>query len=79
MVTRDTLCKTRDGRYIAIKDMDDHHLLSTIRVLRRMSPIGTVFRTTSVKRRRWINAMANEAYSRGLSLDELDPSEPIHE
>lgn len=70
-ITRDTAWRTRDGRLVAIRDMTDQHLLNTIRVLRRRSPIGTAFKTSGVRRRRWINAMANEAYERGLSLDEL--------
>ena len=72
-ITRDSIWTTKDRKKVAIKDMGDHHLLNTIRVLRGISPIGTTFSTTDPRRRRWINAMANEAYSRGLWLD--SPSE----
>lgn len=53
--------------------------MNTIRVLRNMSPIGTTFKTAPETRRRWINAMANEAYERGLQIDELTEKEPVHE
>lgn len=68
-----------DGHLIAIKDMEDRHLLNAVRVLRNMSPIGTKFKTSDVSRRAWVNAMANEAYARGLQLDPLTEGEPVHE
>lgn len=78
-ITRETVWRTKDGMRIAIMDMANSHLLNTIRVLRNMSPIGTTFKTTDERRRRWVNAMANEAYLRGLSLDTLQDGEPVHE
>jgi hypothetical protein len=78
-ITRETFWRCQDGRYVPIKDMEDSHLLRTIRVLRGMSPIGTTFKTDSVRRRNWLNAMANEAYSRGLELDGIRESDPVHE
>ena len=50
-----------------MRDMDDRHLLNTIRVFRNKSPIGTVVTCDAVRRREWLNVMANEAYARGLS------------
>jgi len=78
-ITRDSVWRTKTGILIRIRDMDDQHLLNTIRVLRAMSPIGTTFKTTPERRRRWLNAMSNEAYSRELELDEWTQNEPIHE
>lgn len=78
-ITRDTLWYPMRGEPVRIKDMHDKHLLATIRVLRGMSPIGTRFRTPDFRRRQWVNAMANEAYQRGLTLDELTSTEPVHE
>lgn len=79
LITRDSIWTARNGQRIAIRDMTDSHLLNAIRVLRNMSPIGTTFKTTDVRRRMWVNAMANEAYARGLWLDELIEKEPVHE
>jgi hypothetical protein len=79
MIDRESLWCTRDGRPIPIKDMADSHLLNTIRVLRKMSPLGTTFKTTEERRRKWVNAMANEAYARELELDPLTENEPVHE
>jgi hypothetical protein len=31
-ITRDTLWRTKDGTLVAVKNMDDQHLLNTIRV-----------------------------------------------
>lgn len=76
-ITRDSIWVTRDKKRVAIKDMDDHHLLSAIRVLRGISPIGTTFSTTDERRRRWINAMANEAYLRKLEIDPLSDAEML--
>jgi hypothetical protein len=78
-ITRDSIWLMRNGQRVAIKNMKDDHLLNTIRVLRRMSPIGTQFVTSDERRRRWVNAMANEAYLRRLTIDELQLSEPVHE
>jgi hypothetical protein len=78
-ITRESIWTTKAGRRVKIADMDDRHLLNTIRVLRGMSPIGTRFTTTEVRRRQWVNAMANEAYDRELELDELTEEEPTHE
>ena len=62
-----------------MRDMDDRHLLNTIRVFRNKSPIGTVVTCDAVRRREWLNVMANEAYARGLSIDPVDDKDPIHE
>lgn len=78
-MNRESVWKTKDGQLIAIKDMHDSHLLNTIRVLRDRSPIGTKFTCTDVRRRSWVNAMANEAYLRGLTIDDLTEGEPVHE
>lgn len=59
---------TRDGDHIQIKHMDDGHLLNTIRMLEGYSPHGTNIKMSPEWRRRFINAMCNEAYRRGLSL-----------
>ena len=77
-ITRETEWRTREGRRVRIADMDDHHLLATIRVLRGKSPIGTTVTVDDVRRRDWINAMANEVYRR-LTLEEPDDADPIHE
>lgn len=76
-ITRDSIWVTRDKQHIAIKDMRDEHLLNTIRVLRGISPIGTTFSTTDERRRRWINAIANEAYLRKLEIDPLSDAEML--
>lgn len=79
-VTRDSIWRTKDGRLVAIKDMQDSHLLNVIRCFRDMSPHGTkVVAGDAARRRQWVNALANEAYRRGLSLDELTEKEPVHE
>lgn len=74
-ITRETEWLTQDKRRIRICDMGNRHLLNTIRVLRNMSPIGTKFAGTDVRRRQWLNAMATEAYLRHLKIDELTPEE----
>jgi hypothetical protein len=78
-LNRNSSWTTRDGLRIAIKDMADSHLLNAIRVLRRKSPIGTTLRAKPSHRRKWLNALANEAYFRRLHLDDLSDDEPIHE
>lgn len=79
LIDRESLWKTKDERRVAIKDMDDHHLLATIRVLRNMSPVKTRVKMDAVRRMQWSNAMANEAYARGLRIDETTDKEPRHE
>lgn len=66
LFTRESVWTTRDGKRIAIKDMEDSHLVNTIRVLKGESPIGTRFNTDPVTRRQLLNVMCNEAYRRGL-------------
>lgn len=78
-LTPDRIWTTREGKKIPVSQMSDSHLLNTIRMLRGMSPIGTVFRTTPERRRDWINCLANEAYARGLELDPLKEGELVHE
>lgn len=78
VITRETQWRTQIGTRIRICDMTDSHLLRTIRVLRSMSPIGTKFNTTPERRRAWLNAMANEAYERGLHIDEITEQELAH-
>jgi hypothetical protein len=69
----------RNGRQVSIQQMTDDHLLNTIRVLRNASPVGTIVKTAHVRRRQWLNVMANEAYDRGLSLDPVNDKDPVHE
>lgn len=79
-ITRDTLWRTAGGRVLAIKDMEDGHILNIIRCLRDMSPQGTqVCAGDLARRREWLNVLANEAYARGLQLDPLIEGEPVHE
>jgi len=79
-ITRDSIWQTKDGQRIAVKNLEDSHLLNIIRCFRNMSPHGTkVMPSTPSRRRMWVNAMANEAYRRGLKLDELTEKEPVHE
>ena len=80
VITRDTLWCTATGRILAIKDMEDSHLLNCIRCFRGKSPEGTrVTPTDPVVRMEYLNVMANEAYRRGLALDPVDEDDPIHE
>jgi len=79
-ITRDSIWRTAAGKRIAVKDLKDSHLLNIIRCFRNMSPHGTkVFPTDPVQRRLWVNVLSNEAYHRGLSLEELTENEPVHE
>lgn len=79
-MTRDSTWYTVYGEAVAIKNMSDDHLRNTIRVLRDISPVGIRFTTLDpVLRRDYLNVMANECYARGLGLDELTTSEPVHE
>lgn len=78
-ITSETEWRTKDGQRVRIRDMTDSHLLNTINVLRGKSRKGTTFKTDDVRRREWLNVMANEAYKRGLTLDEVDGKDPVHE
>ena len=78
-LSSDSYWTTRERRRVRVCDMDDPHLLNTIRVLRGKSPHGTKWNGDSVRRREWLNVMANEAYSRGLSIEEVDEKDPVHE
>ncbi len=79
-VTRDSIWRTKDGQLVAVKDMKDSHLFNLIRCFRGMSPLGTrVVTKTEARRHDWLNALANEAYARGLQLDDLTETEPVHE
>lgn len=78
-LTADSIWVTRDKQRISVRQMTDSHLLNTIRVLRGKSPIGTRFITDPVRRRAWLNVMANEVYARGLTLEEVDEKDPLHE
>ena len=71
--------RTMDKRFVRICDMADSHLLNTIRVLRGLSPVGTRHSLRPARRMMWLNAMANEAYDRGLTLDPIREGEPVHE
>ena len=75
----ESLWMTRRGEVLRICDMSDEHLLNTIQMLRGRSPIGTRFSTTDVRRRRWINVMANVAYERGLEVPPMDENDKVHE
>lgn len=78
-ITRDSVWVTKDRQHVPISEMTNSHLLNTIRVLRGKSPSGTTWSGDAVHRRGWLNAMANEAYSRGLSIEEVDEKDPVHE
>lgn len=84
LTVQDPIWRTKDGVDVAVSEMDDSHLLNTVRVLRGISPHGTTFSTTLARRRRWVDVMANEAYRRGLKLDppteeELSGKGYVHE
>lgn len=79
-VTRESIWRTMDGQRIAVKDLADSHLLNIIRCFRNLSPHGTrVMPNAPTRRRQWLNMLANEAYARGLKLDDLTEDEPAHE
>jgi hypothetical protein len=78
-LSSDSIWTTKERQRIPIYKMGDSHLLNTIRVLRGKSPIGTTWSGDNVRRREWLNVMANEAYSRGLSIEEVDGKDPVHE
>lgn len=66
---RNLVWRTATGLKVMIRDMKDGHLLNTIRVLQGQSPKGTTVTLKDETRRRvLLNAMANEAYRRGLQL-----------
>lgn len=78
-ITRDSEWVTRDKKRVRIYEMEDPHLLNTIRVLRGKSPVGTTLTFFDERlRREWLNAMANEAYARGLKIEEVDDEDPVH-
>lgn len=79
ILTRESYWRTKDGKKVQVGLMEDSHLLNTITMLRGRSPIGTKFTTSDVRRRMWLNVMANEAYSRGLTIPEVDEKDPVHE
>jgi hypothetical protein len=59
--TRESLWRTMDGRVLAVKDMEDSHILNIIRCIRGMSPEGTKVNCGGPTRRReWLNMLANE-------------------
>lgn len=79
-ITRESIWRCADGHLVAVKDMTDSHLLNIIRCFRQMSPHGTqVAPRRGPGRHKWLNALANEAYARGLELDPLTDGEPEHE
>ena len=78
-LTRDSIWTTKDKQRVPICCMTDSHLLNTINVLRGKSPIGTKFICDDVRRREWLNVMTNEAYARGLTIEEVDEKDPVHE
>jgi hypothetical protein len=70
-ISRETIWKCKDGTKLPIKDMEDSHLLNTIRCLMGKSPHKTEIRVGEVRRRELLSVMCNEAYRRRLQL--LDP------
>lgn len=79
-LTRDSLWTTARGERIPVHALKDSHLLNIIRCFRGKSPKGTqVAPRNPVRRREWLNLLANEAYSRGLTLEEVDEKDPTHE
>jgi hypothetical protein len=79
-ITPDSVWMTAKGDRIRVRDLEDGHLLNIIRCFRNKSPHGTqVYPRDPVYRREWLNVLANEAYSRGLTLEEPDEKDPVHE
>lgn len=79
-ITREHIWTTATGERIAIKDLKDSHLLNIIRCFRGISLLGTKVAPRDPEgRMRWVNALANEAYRRGLKLDDAVEEEPVHE
>lgn len=80
IVTRDSIWVTADGRRTPVYGLEDSHLLNIIRCFRDKSPHGTkVFPVDPIRRREWLNVLANEAYARGLTIEEVDEKDPVHE
>jgi hypothetical protein len=68
-IHEDSIWITRIGMRVPVKQMEDSHLLNTIRVLKSESPIGTRFNCSDEDRQLWIEVMMAEAARRGLFLD----------
>lgn len=68
----DVIWTTRDGRHVAVRDMESSHLYNTIRVLKGQSPIGTKYRCDALTRRNWIEIMTHELSKRGVIVDEAN-------
>lgn len=78
-LSRESIWTTKDKQRIPVYQMKDSHLLNTIRVLQGKSPLGTTWSGDAICRREWLNVMANEAYARGLTIEEVDKKDPVHE
>jgi hypothetical protein len=80
VLSRESYWTTREGIRIHIYDLEDSHLLNIIRCLRGKSPEGTTMMTWDpIRKRDWLNVLANEVYRRGLTIEELDEKDPVHE
>ena len=79
IISSESYWTTRERQRVRVYDMADSHLLNTIRVLRGKSPLKTRWSGDPVRRREWLNVMANEAYRRGLRIEEPDEKDPLHE
>ena len=82
MTGPDLLWKTADGRMIKIKDMDDGHLLNSVRLLflrkadAHPAAPGAEVRTRFLWQVRWqplLDAMTAECARRGLDTSNLTP------
>lgn len=62
--TRDSRWTTKDKRQVPVREMDNKHLINTIRMLCGASPHGTVW--TGERSGEWLAVMAEEAFRRGL-------------